>query len=54
LPRVWRQWRKNKQISKAIIKLGVTPNFIIAFENEESEIADALKAGITIINPTHL
>jgi FMN phosphatase YigB (HAD superfamily) len=42
------------KFQNAILKLGVPPNFIIAFENEESEIADALKAGITIINPTQL
>lgn len=45
---------KINKYQNAILKLGVTPNFIIAFENEENEIGDALKAGITIINPTHL
>jgi len=43
----------NKKINKfqnAISKLGVPPNFVIAFENEEREIADAQKAGISIIN----
>lgn len=45
---------KINKFQNAILKLGITPNFIIAFENEENEIADALKAGITIINPTHL
>jgi len=46
--------KKNKKVNKfhnAIIKLGITPNLIIAFENEESEIADAMEAGIKIINP---
>jgi len=45
---------KINKFQNAILKLGVPPNFIIAFENEESEIADARKAGITIINPTQL
>lgn len=45
---------KVNKFQNAILKLGVPPNFIIAFENEESEIADAHKAGITIINPTNL
>jgi Pyruvate/2-oxoacid:ferredoxin oxidoreductase gamma subunit len=31
--------------------LGVPPNIVIAFENEEIEIADAKSAGIKIINP---
>lgn len=48
---------KGKKINKfqnAILRLGVPPNLIIAFENEESEIADAKKAGISIINPIYL
>lgn len=45
---------KVNKFQNAILKLGVSPNLIIAFENEESEIADAHKAGITIINPTNL
>lgn len=45
---------KINKFQNAISKLGIPPNFIIAFENEESEIADALKAGIKVINPTHL
>ena len=47
----------NQKINKfqnAISKLGLQPNFVIAFENEESEIADAQKAGISIINPLYL
>ena len=47
----------NKKVNKfqnAISKLGVPPNFVIAFENEEIEIADAKQAGISIINPTYL
>jgi beta-phosphoglucomutase len=51
----YRQFADNeKKINKfqnAIAKLGVPPNLIIAFENEEAEIADAKKAGIEIINP---
>jgi len=46
--------QKINKFQNAILKLGVPPNLIIAFENEESEIADAHKAGITIINPTNL
>jgi beta-phosphoglucomutase-like phosphatase (HAD superfamily) len=45
---------KVNKFQNAILKLGVPPNLIIAFENEESEIADAYKSGITIINPTNL
>lgn len=44
----------NKKVNKfqnAISKLGVPPNFVIAFENEETEIVDAKQAGIKIINP---
>jgi len=33
--------------------LGIPPNLVIAFENEEIEIADAQKVGISIINPIH-
>lgn len=51
----YRQFADNeKKVNKfknAITKLGVLPNLIIAFENEEAEIADAKKAGIEIINP---
>ena len=46
--------QKINKFQNAISKLGVPPNFVIAFENEESEIADAQKAGISIINPLHL
>jgi beta-phosphoglucomutase len=45
---------KNKKVNKfenALSILGVPPNIVIAFENEEMEIADAKRAGITIINP---
>lgn len=45
---------KVNKFQNAILKLGIPPNLIIAFENEESEIADAYKSGITIINPTNL
>lgn len=47
----------NKKVNKfqnAISKLGVPPNLVIAFENEETEIEDAKQAGIEIINPTYL
>ena len=44
---------KNKvnKFQNAIEKLDITPNIVIAFENEESEVLLALKAGIEIINP---
>ena len=45
---------KNKKVNKfenALSILGVPPNIVIAFENEEMEIADAKRAGLTIINP---
>jgi len=38
----------------AINQLGISPNDIIAFENEDVEIADAMEAGIRIINPKTL
>lgn len=54
----YRQFSDNEEkinkFQNAISKLGVPPNFVIAFENEESEIADAQKAGILIINPSYL
>lgn len=46
--------KKINKFQNAIFRLGVPPNLIIAFENEESEIADAKKAGISIINPIYL
>ena len=45
---------KGKLINKfqnAISELGVTPELVIAIENEEIEIAAAKQAGIQIINP---
>jgi len=51
----YRQFTDNdKKINKfqnAISELGVPPHFVIAFENEEIEIAYARKAGVEIINP---
>ena len=53
----FRQFGKdNRKINKfqdAISKMGIPPNFVITFENEETEIADAVAAGISIenINP---
>ena len=46
--------KKVNKFQKAISKLGVPSNLVIVFENEESEIADAKNAGISIINPTYL
>jgi len=42
--------KKINKFQNAISKLGVPPNFVIAFENEEREIIDAQKVGISIIN----
>lgn len=42
---------KINKFQKAILRLGVPPNLVIAFENEETEIAHAKEAGIGIINP---
>lgn len=45
---------KNKKVNKfenALSILGVPPNIVIAFENEEIEITEAKSVGITIINP---
>ncbi|MBT2563033.1 HAD hydrolase-like protein [Pedobacter sp. ISL-68] len=42
---------KMNKFQYAISELGVQPNLVIAFENEEIEIADAKQAGIEIINP---
>lgn len=44
---------KNKinKFENAISKLGISPSCIIVFENEESEILLAIKAGIKTINP---
>ncbi len=51
----YRQFADNdKKVNKfqnAISILGVPPNIVVAFENEEAEIADAIQAGIEIINP---
>jgi len=46
----YREFGDNGEIinkfQNAILKLGVPPNFVIAFENEDKEIEDAKKAGI--------
>ena len=51
----YRQFADNdKKVNKfqnAISKLGIPPNIVVAFENEETEIADAILAGIQFINP---
>ncbi|MBS1920943.1 MAG: HAD family hydrolase [Bacteroidetes bacterium] len=41
---------KINKFQSAISKLGVPPNLIVAFENEEVEISDAIKSGIEIDN----
>ena len=50
----FREFDNNSVVNKfqnAISILGVSPESIIAFENEGNEIADAMKAGIQHINP---
>lgn len=42
---------KINKFENAISILVVSPNLVVAFENEEIEIADAIQAGIKIINP---
>lgn len=42
---------KINKFQNAISKLGVPPNLVIAFENEDIEIVNAKQAGIEIINP---
>lgn len=53
----YRHFAENEQrtnkFQNAILNLGVNPLFVIAFEDEVSEIEDAKKAGIRIINPTN-
>lgn len=46
--------KKINKFHNAILKIGIPPGLIIAFENEESEIEDAKRAGISIINPLNL
>ncbi len=49
----FRQFDEKRKINKfqnAILRLGISPNLIIAFENEKDEIADAMEAGIQNIN----
>lgn len=46
--------KKINKFQNAITKLGISPKLAIAFENEEREIEDARKAGISIINPNYL
>ena len=45
---------KINKFRNAISQLGIPPNLVIAFENEECEIADAQKAGVLIINPIYV
>ncbi|KAA6338311.1 hypothetical protein EZS27_013677 [termite gut metagenome] len=42
---------KVNKFQNAILKMSMSPNLIIAFENEDDEIADAIIAGIQYINP---
>jgi beta-phosphoglucomutase-like phosphatase (HAD superfamily) len=43
--------KKINKFQNAISILGISPNIVVAFENEEAEIADAIEAGIEVINP---
>jgi len=43
--------KKINKFQNAIFLLGISPSIIVAFENEDAEIADAILAGIQIINP---
>jgi beta-phosphoglucomutase-like phosphatase (HAD superfamily) len=43
--------QKINKFQHAILKLSIPPSLVIAFENEETEIANAKQAGIKIINP---
>ena len=42
--------KKINKFQNAISKLGIAPNMVVAFENEEAEIFDAIEAGIQIDN----
>ena len=44
------QVRINK-FQNAILELGISPDLVVAFENDEMEISDAKQARIEIINP---
>lgn len=46
--------KKINKFQNALSKLCIPSSLIIAFENEEREIVNAKKAGISIINPTYL
>jgi beta-phosphoglucomutase len=43
--------KKINKFQNAMSKLGIPPDIVIAFENEELEITDAIHAGIKYINP---
>jgi beta-phosphoglucomutase len=49
-----RQFEQNEEkvnkFQNAISVLGISPKSVVAFENEESEIMDARKAGIQVVN----
>lgn len=42
---------KRNKFQNAILSLAIAPTLVVAYENEESEIADALDAGIQFVNP---
>lgn len=46
--------KKINKFQNAILKLGISAKLVIAFENEEIEIADAQNAGILVVNPINL
>jgi beta-phosphoglucomutase len=43
--------QKINKFHNAIMSLGVNPNTVIVYENEENEVLDAVSAGIKYINP---
>jgi beta-phosphoglucomutase-like phosphatase (HAD superfamily) len=49
--RIFDDHKKVNKFKHALAILGVSPNNVIVFEKEESEIADAKSVGITLINP---
>lgn len=46
--------KEYNKYTRAITLLGISPQKIIAFEDEEDEISDAKEAGIKFINPKNL
>ena len=47
----FKQTQEKNKFKNAIQKLEISPKLVIAFENEDSEIANAIEANIQFINP---